>query len=183
MNEKENLIKILKDGGVAVMPTDTIYGLVGSALNKLTVERIYGIRQREENRPCIILIGDIEELGRFNINLSDVQKLEIQKHWPGSVSIIFDCPDDSLEYLHRGTKTLAFRLPKSRDLGQLLKETGPLTAPSANITGQPNAKNVQEAREYFDNSVDFYLDGGEMLGKASKILRLHKNGSVSILRE
>jgi L-threonylcarbamoyladenylate synthase len=186
-----NLIRILQDGGVAVIPTDTLYGIVGSALNEKVINRIYKIRKRKIEKPCIILIGDISELEKFSIVLSDEQENEIKKYWfpdktqgePGPVSIVLDCFNESLTYLHRGTNTLAFRLPRDMGLQNLLKETGPLVAPSANLEGLLPAKNIQEAREYFGNSVDFYLDGGEILGRASKILRLHKNGSISILRE
>lgn len=65
-----NLINTLKEGGVAVMPTDTIYGIVGQALNKDTVLRIYNLKKRAPEKPCIILIGDIEQLKLFSINLS-----------------------------------------------------------------------------------------------------------------
>jgi L-threonylcarbamoyladenylate synthase len=85
--------------------------------------------------------------------------------------------------LHRGTKTLAFRLPSSQSLRTLLIETGPLIAPSANPEGQAPAQNITEAKKYFGDLVDFYLDGGEIHGKASKVIKLHKDGSIHILRE
>jgi L-threonylcarbamoyladenylate synthase len=101
----------------------------------------------------------------------------------GPTSIVFDCPDDSLAHLHRGTKTLAFRLPLLKPLRDLLLLTGPLIAPSANPEGLPPAQNLTEARGYFGGLVDLYVDGGEICGKASKLIKLHKDGSASILRE
>lgn len=187
----ENLIKTIRGGGVVVMPTDTIYGIVGQALNADTVERIYKVRQRAPEKPCIILIGDKNELNKFSINLSPEQENEISKYWsfdktqdfkPGPVSIIFECSDKSLEYLHRGTESLAFRLPSDQNLQNLLKETGPLIAPSANPEGLTPAKDIKEARSYFSDAVDLYIDGGEISGKASKVIKLHNDGSVSILR-
>lgn len=187
----QNLINTLLENKVVVMPTDTIYGIVGLAQNKEVVERIYTIRGRNPEKPCIILIGDIKELEKFSINLSAEQKLILEKYWftlsgvegPGPISIILDCPDDSLEYLHRGTKTLAFRLPAPESLCNLLLKVGPLIAPSANTEALPPCKDIAEAKKQFGNSVDLYIDGGELKGKASKIIKLEKNGAITVLRE
>lgn len=189
----EGLIKILRENGVVVMPTDTIYGLVGRALDVSVVNRIYNLKKRAPEKPCIVLIGEIGELKKFSINLSEEQKKKIEEYWPISaiadigrteaISIILDCPDDSFEYLHRGTKTLAFRLPASKELRALLPETGPLIAPSANPEGLPPAKNISEAQKYFGDSVDFYLDGGEINNKHSKLIKLNPDGSMVVLRD
>ena len=143
----KNLSPILKKGGVAIIPTDTIYGIVGLAQNIVTVNRIYSLKKRNPEKPCIILIGDISELEKFNITLSEGQKDALQTYWPGPVSIIFECKDPSLSYIHRGTETLAFRLPSLGMLKNLLIETGPLIAPSANPEGLPPAKNIMEANK------------------------------------
>ena len=186
----ENLVKTLKDGGVVVMPTDTIYGIVGLAQNEPTVNRIYKIRKRNPQKPCVILIGDISELEKFSIILSEEQKNKLKEYWftpsEGGVrptSIILDCSDDRFLYLHRGARSLAFRLPLLQGLRNLLIKTGPLIAPSANPEGLPPAQNISEARKYFGDLVDLYIDGGTVVSKASKVIKLHKDGSVSILRE
>jgi len=186
-----NLIKVLKNNGVVVMPTDTIYGIVGKALEKNIVERIYNIKKRVPEKPCIILIGNINELKKFFIVLSEKQKKELEKYWftlsevEGSrpVSIILDCFDDSFEYLHRGTKTLAFRLPASQALRDLLLEVGPLIAPSANPEARFHSKNIKDAKKYFGNKIDLYIDNGELKSKASKLIKLNNDGSIIVLRE
>jgi len=188
-----NLIKVLKEGGVAVMPTDTIYGIVGKALNKATVLRIYDLKKRAPEKPCIVLIGDISELEKLSIYLSLEQKEKLKECWQISAmadicqeratSVILDCEDEELSYLHRGTKTLAIRLPASPALRKLLLETGPLVAPSANTEALPPAENISQAKTYFSDSVNMYVDGGEIVGKPSKLIKLHKDGTESILRE
>ncbi len=180
-----NLINTLKEGGVAVMPTDTIYGIVGQALNKDTVLRIYNLKKRAPEKPCIILIGDIEQLKLFSINLSGGEFLHMQKFTasPEPTSIILDCPDEKFSYLHRGIKSLAFRLPAQKELRDLLLKTGPLIAPSANPEGMMPAEDIKEAKKYFGNLVDYYMDIGRLAGKASKVIKLHKDGSITILRE
>lgn len=177
----ENLVKALQSGNVVVMPTDTLYGIVGKAENIDTINRIYEIRKRREDKPCIILIGDIGELEKFSIILSEEQK-NVVKSYSTPTSFVLDCPNDSLAYLHRGTKTLAFRLPAQADLQNLLKETGPLIAPSANLEGLSPAQNILEAKKYFGDSVDLYIDGGKIVSKASGVIKLHKDGSITILR-
>jgi L-threonylcarbamoyladenylate synthase len=156
-----------------------------------TVNRIYNLKKRTPEKPCIILISDIAQLENFSIKLSEEQKNKLKEFWftqseaEGSraISIIFDCEDDSFSYLHRGTKTLAFRLPVPIDLRELISKTGPLIAPSANPEALAPAENIQEAKKYFSDSIDFYLDGGDISGKASKVIRLHKDRTVDILRE
>lgn len=183
MKSSESTIQILKKGGVVVMPTDTLYGIVGPALDESVVSRIYSARKRNPEKPCIILIGDVSELTKFSVTFSDRQKQVLNEYWSTTpTSIILDCLDEKFAYLHRGTNTLAFRLPTKKDLQNFLKETGPLVAPSANIEGLPPASNIEEAKKYFGDLVDFYVDGGEIQGKASRVIKLHKDGSVDIIR-
>ena len=157
------------------MPTDTLYGIVGRAEDPRVVERIYKIRRRTLDKPCIILIRDVSELDKFHIDLSDKQKSTLKKYWSSSgggsdtVSLILDCPEDKFSYLHRGTQTLAFRLPEKKELRDLLLKVGPLIAPSANIEGFSPAKSTEEAKKYFGESVDLYVDVGIIESKASKI--------------
>jgi len=128
-----NIAEILKSGGIGVMPTDTIYGLVGSALSKKTVLRIYKVRQRDLRKPFIVLIGSLGDLKKFGVKLNPRHLAFLRKIWPGPVSVILPCTGREFYYLHRGTRSLAFRLPKDKGLINLLKKTGPLVAPSANI--------------------------------------------------
>ena len=179
----KNLIKVLKENGVVVMPTDTIYGMVGKAQEEFVVNRIYAIRKRNPTKPCIILIGDAEELEKFSIILTEKQKNKIEEYWPGPVSVVLDCPDPSLKYLHRGTKTLAFRLPTPQTLRDLILKTGPLVAPSANLETVPPNETIEDAKKYFGDAVDLYVDGGTIKNKASKLIKLHKDGSIDILRK
>ncbi|MFA6353661.1 MAG: L-threonylcarbamoyladenylate synthase [Candidatus Paceibacterota bacterium] len=180
--DNKKLVETLEKGGVVVMPTDTIYGIAGKAQDLITVEHIYALRKRSPNKPCIILIGDINELDKFSITLSEEQK-NVIKNFSLPTSFILDCPLEEFAYLHRGTKTLAFRIPLNEDLRKLLIQTGPLVAPSANPEGLSPAKSIIEAKKYFGDSVDLYIDGGNITNKASKILKLNKDGTVIVIRE
>jgi len=175
-------IGILKNGGVGVMPTDTIYGIVGSALSERSVKRIYKLRKRSSKKPMIILIGSIKDLGLFKIKLSRKQRKILGKLWPGKVSVVLPCKGKKFYYLHRGTQTLAFRLPKPKWLTSVLKKTGPLVAPSANLEGEKPASTAKEAKKYFRWQADFYWEKGKLNSKPSTLVSL-KNGKVEILRE
>jgi len=176
------VIKILQTGGVGVLLTDTLYGLVGSALNKKTVARIYKLKYRQNHKPPIVLIASIEDLKIFGIEINNGIKESLKNIWPGPVSVILPCPYKKFEYLHRGTKTLAVRWPDKKSLINILKKTGPLVAPSANVEGLPHAKNIKEAKNYFNDEVDFYVAQSGTKNKPSRIIRIDKDGIV-VLRE
>lgn len=139
------------------MPTDTIYGIVGSAMKRKTVERIYRLRKRNPKKPFIILISSARDLAKFGIRSDARVKAFLNKVWPGPVSVILPCLTPKFRYLHRGTKTLAFRVPKPKATRALLEKTGPLVAPSANVEGKPPARNIGEAIRYFGDKVDVYV--------------------------
>ncbi len=178
----------LRRGGVGVIPTDTLYGIVGSALSKKAVARMYTLRKRNPKKPMIILIGAVSDLKKFGVTLNTSGQSLVANYWPGKVSIILPIRvRDSrlalhLRYLHRGTNLLAFRLPAKKSLRKLLEKTGPLVAPSVNPEGKPPAKTIAEAKRYFGNRVDFYVDGGRLAGKPSKLIKI-KNDKVEVLRK
>jgi L-threonylcarbamoyladenylate synthase len=177
------LVNRLKRGEVGVIPTDTLYGLVGSALNPATVERIYKLRRRDTKKPMIILISSIEDLAKFGIRLNKQSKAFLETYWPGAVSVVLPCHSKKFAYLHRGGKTLAFRFPKYPSLLRLLRQTGPLVAPSANWAGEPSAEIIRTARKYFSEEIEFYVDVGKLSGKPSTLVGLDKRGGWKVLRE
>ena len=176
----KKIIDILKKGGIGVLPTDTIYGLVGLALDKEAVERIYKVRKRDSRKPFIILINSLKDLDIFSVKINGRTEDFLKKIWPGPVSVILPISDerqetkDKFRYLHRDTGTLAFRLPKNFAFRTILKKTGPLVAPSANIAGQPSAFIIKEAKKYFGGSVDFYVDGGKLNNNSSSLVEVRR---------
>ena len=162
--------EMIRQGNVGVVPTDTLYGLLASAHNKKAVERVYGLKGRSPEKKFIILISSIEELSSFSITLTEEQREVIGRFWPGPVSIV----------LQGG---IAFRLPDDAKLISFLKESGPCIAPSANPEGLQPAETIEEARKYFGDKVDFYMDGGKLSGMPSTLIALDEKGVVTILRE
>ncbi len=173
-DSREKAALLLREGLIGIIPTDTIYGILGSALNKSAVEKIYKLRKRIFRKPMIVLISSQSELKKFGIKVNPWQRKILQKIWPGKVSVILNCPSKKFFYLHRGTKTLAFRIPSKKELLKILLITGPVVAPSANWEGFPFSKTIPQAKKYFGNKV-FYLNKGKIISQPSTLINLTKN--------
>ena len=176
-----NVINILKSGGIGIIATDTIYGIVGQALNKVTVERIYKLKKRRPSKPFIVLINSLEDIELFGIKLSAKERDQITQFWPGPVSIILRCESIKFSYLHRSGGTLAFRMPAKDELRDIIKLTGPLVAPSANPEGQLSADSIKQAKIYFGDNVDFY-QSGKTTNRPSKIIKI-TGGEIIVIRD
>ena len=182
MKFSERCWDILKGDGVGIMPTDTIYGVVGSAMNKDTVDRIYTIRHRDRRKPMIVLISSSDECRKFGMKLGSEDLEALSKVWPGKVSVILPCINPEFEYLSCGTSSIAFRVPYDEDLRELLLATGPVVAPSANLEGKEPATTIVKAEEYFGSDVDFYEDGGKIENTPSTLVLLDR-GKFRVVRQ
>lgn len=184
MNQWRNITNIIRKGGVVIIPTDTLYGVLGNALNKKTVERIYRIRGRDKDKPCIVLISSFKDLNRFSVLLTKDQKRFLENIWPDKVSVILKVKLAKWNYLHRGKKSIAFRMvsPKNKNLFNLINKTGPLIAPSANPQGQIPALTKRQARKYFGDDVDAYVCGGTRNSPPSTLIE-YKDDKWVVLRQ
>lgn len=172
LRRRKTLVAVLTRGGIAVIPTDTLYGIVACALNSKAVRRLYSLRRKAARKPFIILLPNRRALRLFGVVPTPNQKRFLNSAWPGSVSVILPCALRRLSYLHRGTNSLAFRVPKQPWLQSLLRKTGPLAAPSANPEGKRPARTISEARRYFGDAVALYVRG---------TVRTHSSTLVSML--
>ena len=171
-NNITDIAKYLLEGGVVVLPTDTLYGLVARAEDSKAVERVYSLKSRNPEKKCIVLICGYEDLDLFGIKLTEKQRRFLQSHWPGKYSVELPCDSKKFEYLLRGTKTLSFRFPDDELLCDLLAQTGPLIAPSANPEGLEPAKNIEVAKEYFGEGEILYVDAKDKVSAPSTIVSL-----------
>jgi len=176
--------KIMQNGGLVVLPTDTLYGLCASAFNKKAIVKIYKIKERNKKSPLIVLITSLKDLVKFNIKLDKDQSIFLGKIWPGAVSILISCKSSKYKYIHRGTKEIAFRMigEKNKKLFHLIKKVGPIVAPSANKESFTPAETIKEAKMYFGDEVDLYLNGGKRTGAPSTLVRVSKD-NIEILRQ
>ena len=178
--KNHELIELLRSGGIAVIRTDTLYGLVASADDEAAVERVYTVKGRDAHKSCIVLLDDMRSAyGRGDELDSDAHRY--QSDVPTSFLINGSGAPD---WLLRENNDLAYRVPQSVPFRQFLAQTGPLIAPSANPQGLPPARSIAEARAYFGTAVDLYVDGGEVPADTppSRLLRIHDDGRVERLR-
>lgn len=176
----QNALPILQTAGaIAVIPTDTVYGVVARANDQVAVKRLYALKHRE-HKPGTIIAASIAQLEALGLKRRYLKAVE--HYWPGPLSVVIPCGPD-LQYLHDGKYSLAVRLPKHAELQQLLEQTGPLLTSSANEPGQPTATTIDEAKEYFHDQVDAYVDGGDLSqNQPSTIIRI-VDDAIEVLRQ
>lgn len=174
------LIKMINAGAIGVIPSDTVYGLVAKAGKAKAVERMYGVKERP-NQPGTIIgasIGQFEALGFPYLPLAAANK-----YWPASLSVVVDATDVQ-SYLKVERDSLPLRIPGSPQLLKLLERTGPLMTTSANHPKEPTATNIRQAMAYFGDSVDFYVDIGDLGERPpSTIIGFNSSGKVIMYRQ
>lgn len=173
------LARLLKDGAVGVLPTDTVYGLVCRAADAQAVAKLYALKSRE-NKPGTIIAAKLQQLIDLGLRARFLKAEE--DFWPNPLSVVTPCGDE-LAYLHLGQRSLAVRIPANARIRELLERTGPLLTSSANLPGQPTATNLAEAQAYFGEQVDFYVEGGTISDPVpSTVIRI-VDDAIEVLRE
>ncbi len=172
--------KFLRPGAVGIIPTDTVYGLAARARDPDGVARLYRIKDRE-TKPGTVIAADLSQLEELGIKHRYLKAVE--QFWPGAVSVVIPVSGPALSYLHQGKMSLAVRIPDDVELQQLLRDTGPLLTSSANPPGMQPAADVSQARDYFGDQVDFYIDGGDLSGRQSSTVIRMIDDAVEVLRQ
>jgi L-threonylcarbamoyladenylate synthase len=156
-------------GVVGVIPTDTVYGIVARANDQVAVARLYRLKHRE-NKPGTVIAASVDQL--VDLGLTRRYLKAVEQFWPDSISVIIPCGPE-LAYIHQDKLSLAVRIPKDDALRQLLEQTGALLTSSANQPGETPAATIDQAKAYFGEQVDFYLDGGDLTDRQpSTVIRV-----------
>ena len=164
------LDRFLVKSSVIVMPTDTVYGLVARVSDESAVDRLYKLKNREA-KPGTVIAASIQQL--IDLGLKARYLKAVSSFWPGPVSVVIPTSNDNLRYLTQGLPDIAVRVVDSPRLVDLLKQTGPLLTSSANLANLPSANNIDEARRYFNDQVDLYIDGGDLANqRPSTIIKI-----------
>lgn len=169
----------LVNKGIAVVRTDTIYGIIALASKQRAVEKVYAAKRRDPSKQCIILIpgsGSVRE------HSATIAKYSAPDQPP--TSIIVPATNEH-EWLLRGGNTIAYRVVRDEFLKKVVQAVGPVIAPSANPEGLPPARTIEEAKAYFGDMVDVYIDGGEVPEEvqASRIIEVRADNSIAVVRE
>lgn len=187
-------IEIIKNGGVIVSPTDTVYGLLCDSANKKAVEKIFKIKKRPKTKPLAVFVHDLRIVKKL-AEINEQQEKILKKYWPGKYTFVIKLKKmdiGCLSILATGKNgTVALRIPKYKFLNNLLKKINkPLAQTSVNISGKPALTKISEIMEQFqprkplrrtsdrlhNEQVDLIIDGGDLLkSKPSKIIDLTGN--------
>lgn len=178
--DDQDLIAMIHNGCVGVLPTDTVYGLVAKASDEHAVHKLYQTKPRELAPGTMIgdSVAAFTELG-----FSADQLSRVTRYWPAALSVVLDA-SNAAPYLKQNRDALPVRIPDSSSLSKLLHQTGPLMTTSANAPKQPTSTSVKMAMDYFGDSIDFYVDGGDLSGRPpSTIIGFDDVGAIIIYRQ
>ena len=175
-------IQILKQGGVIVFPTDTVYGLGADAFNSNAVKRIYDIKKRPKHLPLPLLIGDIKQLDILAEPLPEIALFLARRFWPGGLTLVVPKLKRLPGYL--GKTSVAVRIPAHPVCLALIQAiNNPTIGTSANISGRPSVLTAGEVRRQLGNEVDLIIDGGRCPGGGESTVVDVTGGEVVILRQ
>jgi len=180
-------IKVIKEGGVVICPTETVYGLLADAMNDEAVEKVFRIKKRPKTKAIAVFVRSIEEAKKYSLINKDQEEF-LKKVWPGKVTVILKRkPNCGLsKKLFANKKVIGLRISSSGLVNELVKEINrPLTTTSANISGKLASTKIKEVLEQFaKNKIkpDLVIDAGNLPeNRPSKVIDL-TNKKIKILR-
>lgn len=173
-----------------VYPTETLYGLGADALQGDAVRRVARLKGRDAGKPILALVACRSLLDRVVRSVPAAAEPLIEAFWPGPLTIVLPARPDLPEVLTGGRGTIGVRVPDHALARELVERAGtPITSTSANPGGQPPATDVSDARAYFGDAVEVYVDGGRLGGTGSTVvevirdeIRVHREGAVPLSR-
>ncbi|MCR5387660.1 MAG: threonylcarbamoyl-AMP synthase [Lachnospiraceae bacterium] len=166
--------EVIKNGGLAAFPTETVYGLGGDAKNPESSKKIYAAKGRPSDNPLIVHIADFEDIKKISKNLPDLAKKLSDAFWPGPLTMIVEKNDVIPYETTGGLDTVAVRLPSDEVARELIRASGGfVAAPSANTSGRPSPTKAWHVIEDMDGKIDVIIDSGRsLLGLESTIVDL-----------
>ncbi len=183
-NELDNCIEVLRNGGIVIFPTETVYGIGTNAYCEKSVEKIYEIKERPEEKPLSILVSNVNEISKYAIINNSMEEQIIKNLMPGPITIILEKRPEVFNYITSGKNTIGIRIPDNKIILKILEALKlPIVAPSANISGHPSGIELNEILPDFENKVDICIDGGKSeLSESSTIVQVVDN-EIKILRQ
>lgn len=166
--------KILRQGGLIGIPTETVYGLAANAFNGAAVANIFKAKCRPMDNPLIVHIAELEEWKPLVSFIPEEAKILAEKFWPGPLTIILPKSDLIPDEVSAGLSTVAVRMPSHPVAREIIKAAGvPLAAPSANLSGKPSPTTAEHVLHDMDGRIEGVVDGGESnVGVESTVITL-----------
>ena len=177
-------IAAIKRGEVIVFPTETLYGLGADALNDEAVEKVFQLKGRDSQNPIPVLIADQEMLHRLVAEISPTAEMLMETFWPGALTIVLPARANLPQPIVNSTGGVGVRISSQPIANQLIKDLRrPLTATSANPSGRQAACTLQQAKSYFAEAIDIFIDGGKLPSKIGSTVVEIIEDKIKIIRE
>jgi L-threonylcarbamoyladenylate synthase len=160
--------RVVSAGGVALLPTDTIYGLHALATNDAAIAKLAGMKGRDDGKPFIVLAASMEQAETIGARFSAQTREILRQYWPGPLTAIVLLNEAIAA--SRGTNTIAVRVPELAWLRELVARTGPLASTSANRSGESPIHDPKLLPDDLHERIDVIIDGGSLEGKPSTIV-------------
>jgi L-threonylcarbamoyladenylate synthase len=184
VNGLTEAVAALKRGEVIAFPTETLYGLGADALDDAAVERVFQLKGRDTANPFPVLIADRGMLSRLVSEVSSLADTLIARFWPGPLTIVLPARPDIPRPLVNAADGVGVRVSSQPIATKLSQALGhPITATSANPSGQPAARTIEEARRYFSGEIDVFVDGGTLVSKTGSTVVEVVGERIKIIRE
>ncbi len=153
--------KIIREGGLVAIPTETVYGLGANGLDEQAVAKIFAAKGRPQDNPLILHVAEPREMERFCRDIPPEAYLLAEKFWPGPLTIVLPARDVVPRRTTGGLDTVAIRCPDSAVTREVIRLAGvPVAAPSANLSGKPSTTTAQHVLHDHDGRIDAVIDGG-----------------------
>lgn len=175
---------VFKDGGIIAYPTETCYGLCADPFNPKAVRRLFEIKGRAETNPVSIIVKDAVMLARVVDGVPPLAEGLMKRFWPGPLTIIFNAGRAVLPELTANTGRIGVRISNSLTVTRFVTALdSPITATSANPTGNPPATSAAEAIAYFNGKIDMLIDGGQLGAKMASTVVDCTGSRIRVIRE
>lgn len=189
MNEIDQAVTILYQGGIVIFPTDTAIGIGCRIDREDAVKRLFKIRKRAETKATPTLVSSIAMAENFLTPLPVEVKNLMRNYWPGALTIVYTCETEKVPSLVRGgTNTLGVRMPNYAASLEIIKQVGvPILGPSANFSGETTPYDTKEVDPELIKLVDYVVSGTSPLKQASTVIdcsvtpwKILRAGSIKI---
>jgi L-threonylcarbamoyladenylate synthase len=175
-------VRALARGKLVVFPTETLYGLGADARSDAAVERLVTVRGREAGKPILVLVRDVAMAETVAAELPEGARRLAARFWPGPLTLVLRARPGLSAALTAGSGTIGVRAPGHPTAAAIVDGLGgPVTAPSANPPGAAPPRRLDEARAYFGDRIDVYVDGGALPGGGSTVASVEGN-ELRVLR-
>jgi L-threonylcarbamoyladenylate synthase len=183
----ENLsaaVEALKRGHVIVFPTETLYGLGADALNEAAVEEVFRLKGRDPSNPFPVLVAGQETLHTLVAEIPATAQRLMDRYWPGPLTLVLPGQKNIPKPLCNPTGGVGVRISSQPIATLLVNRLGrPLTATSANPSGEEPARTIQEAKKYFAGQIEVFVDGGILTSESGSTVVEVMEDSIRVIRE